>query len=311
MAGPSPRTHPAVRGFDRAAATYERARPDYPVAAVRHLGRVLHLGPGRTVVDLGSGTGKFTRSIAPLGAARIAVEPTPGMRRVFVRSVPEVPVLDGTAEAIPLPDGFADAVVCAQAFHWFRPRQALREISRVVRPGGGLGLVWNTRDEVPSWSRKISRIVARYRWMSPKFRLRRWRPAFAEGRIRFGPLHQAEFSHAQRLTPAMMVARTLSVSVIANLPPAERRKVAAEIRAVLRTDPAARGRRTLVLPYTTEVYWSHRRRAAVRNPERARRTRGANRTARTSPATGWRDHRTVGPRPREAGAPRPSRPVSR
>ncbi|MGC2359213.1 MAG: SAM-dependent methyltransferase, partial [Thermoplasmata archaeon] len=56
-----PRTHPAVRGFDRAAATYERSRPDYPIAAVRQLGRDLGIGPRRTVVDLGSGTGKFTR----------------------------------------------------------------------------------------------------------------------------------------------------------------------------------------------------------------------------------------------------------
>jgi SAM-dependent methyltransferase len=254
-----PRTHPAVRGFDRAAETYERARPDYPAAAVRHLGRVLHLGPGRTVVDLGSGTGKFTRALAPLGAARVAVEPTPGMRRVFSRAVPDVAVIDGTAESIPLPDGFADAVVCAQAFHWFRPRPALREIARVLRPGGGLGLVWNTRDESLPWSRKISRIVARYRWMSPASRSRRWRPAFRAPDSPFGPLHAARFSHSQRGTPEMFVARTLSVSVIANLPPAQQDAVAAEVREVLRNDPSIGNRREIELPYRTEVYWSYRR----------------------------------------------------
>jgi SAM-dependent methyltransferase len=255
----SPRTHPAVRGFDRSAETYERARPDYPRTAVRHLGRVLHLGPGTTVVDLGSGTGKFTRAIAPLRATRLAVEPTPGMRRVFVRAVPDVPVLDGTAESIPLPDGFADAVVCAQAFHWFRPRRALREIARVLRPGGGLGLVWNTRDEALSWSRQVSRIVARYRWMNPRARSRRWRPAFAAENSPFGPLHEARFRHAQRGTPEMFVDRTLSVSVIANLSPAQQREVANEVRTVLRTDPSSRGRTTLTLPYETQVFWSYRR----------------------------------------------------
>jgi SAM-dependent methyltransferase len=255
----TPRTHPDVRGFDRAAATYERARPDYPAAAVRYLGRRLGIGPGRIVVDLGSGTGKFTRAIAPLGAARIAVEPTPGMRRVFARAVPDVPVVDGTAEAIPLPDGFADAVVCAQAFHWFRPRRAMREIARILRPGGGLGLVWNTREEHIGWSRQISRIVARYRWMSPKSRSSRWRPAFAAPGSPFGPIHEAHFSHAQRGTVATFVERTLSVSVIANLPPADRRAVAREVRRVLETDPASRGRRILELPYTTEVYWARRR----------------------------------------------------
>jgi SAM-dependent methyltransferase len=254
-----PRTHPAVRGFDRAAATYERARPDYPAAAIRYLGDVLPLGRGRTVVDLGSGTGKFTRTLAPLGAARVAVEPTLGMRRVFEQAVPDVPVVDGTAEAIPLPDGFADAVVCAQAFHWFRARRALREIARVVRPGGGLGLVWNTRDERPGWSRQISRIVARYRWMSPKSRARRWRPAFRAPDAPFGPLHAARFHHEQRGTVETFVERTLSVSVIANLPPAERGAVARKVRRILETDPATRGRRSIVLPYTTEVYWARRR----------------------------------------------------
>jgi SAM-dependent methyltransferase len=260
MPHPGPRTHPAVRGFDRVAATYERARPDYPAAAVRYLGRSLHLGPGRTVVDLGSGTGKFTRALAPLGAARVAVEPTAGMRRVFLTAVSDVPVLDGTAEAIPLPDGFADAVVCAQAFHWFRPRRALREIARVLRPGGGIGLVWNTRDEASTpWSHRVSRIVARYRWMSPTARWRRWRPAFRAPHSPFGALHVRRFPHVQRGTVRTFVDRTLSTSVIANLPPPERGRVAAEVRAVLRNAAGERGRRELELPYTTEVYWSRRR----------------------------------------------------
>ncbi len=251
--------HPAVRGFDRAAATYERARPDYPAAAVRHFGRVLHLGPGRTVVDLGSGTGKFARALAPLGAARLAVEPAAGMRREFRRAVPDVPILDGTAERIPLPDGFADAVVSAQAFHWFRARRALREIARVLRPGGAIGLIWNTREERVGWSRAISSVVARYRWMHPAARSRRWKPAFRDPRSPFGPLHRATFPHVQRGTVELFVERTLSVSVIANLGPVERRAVAREVRRLLANDPEVRGRAVLDLPYTTEVYWSYRR----------------------------------------------------
>jgi len=254
-----PRTHPDVRGFGRSAAAYERGRPDYPAAAVRHLGRVLHLGPGTIVVDLGSGTGKFTRALAPLGATRLAVEPMAGMRRVFATAVPGVPVVDGTAESIPLPDGFADAVVCAQSFHWFRPRRAMREIARVLRPGGGLAMLWNTRDETTAWSHRISRIVARYRWMSPRSRDARWQPAFSRPNPWFGPLHERRFRHVQRGTVATFVERTLSVSVIANLPPARQRAVADEVRAAIASDPANRGRRQLVLPYETAVYWAHRR----------------------------------------------------
>ncbi len=301
-----PRTHPSVRGFDRSAANYERGRPDYPPAAVRYLGRALGIGPGTTVVELGSGTGKFTRALAPLGAARIAVEPMAGMRREFRRAVPEVAVVDGTAEAIPLPDGFADAVVCAQSFHWFRPRTALREIARVLRPGGGLGLLWNTREERLSWSRKISRIAARYRWMSPKSRDARWKPALRAGGHGFGALRERRFRHAQRGTVETFVRRTLSVSVIANLPEGERRRVAGEVRRILATDPAARGRRTLELPYTTEVYWTRRRRPLTRR-RRGRRTRRASRTARTSRAPASPGRRTAG-RSRRAGGGAPRGP---
>jgi SAM-dependent methyltransferase len=253
------RTHPAVRGFDRAAEAYERGRPGYPDRAIRHLGRVLRVGPRRTVVELGSGTGKFTRAVRPWGAARVAIEPIAGMRVVFARVVPDVPVLPGTAESIPLPDGFADAVVAAQSFHWFRPRPALRETARVLRPGGGLGLVWNTRDESVEWSRRLSEIFDRYRRGVPKARAGPWQSAFGRPGSPFGPLHERRFRYVQRLTPSEAIKRVLSVSVIAVLPAAEQRRVTAEVRALLSRRPETRGRHRIDLPYTTEVYWAFRR----------------------------------------------------
>jgi len=268
-----PRTHPRVRGFDAAADRYERSRPDYPAAAVRHLGRVLDLHRGRTVVEVGAGTGKFTRAMAPWGAARVAVEPTAGMRRVFAEAVPGVAVVDGAAEALPLPDGFADAVVCAQAFHWFRAAPSLREFARVLRPGGGLGLVWNVRDESADWSRRITAILDRYRGDTPSTRDRKWRPAFADPASPFGPLAFAEFRHAHRAPPSVFVDRFLSVSMVAVLPVAEQRRVADAIRSILASDPATRGRATIAMPYRTWVYWAFRRRAAPELRRRGRRTR--------------------------------------
>jgi len=267
VASTGSRTHPAVRGFDRAADAYERGRPDYPVAAVRHLGRVFRLRPSRTVVDLGSGTGKFTRALAALGAARVAVEPTAGMRAVFARTVPDVPVLDGTAEAIPLPDAFADAVVSAQAFHWFRVRPALREIRRVLRRGGGLGLVWNTRDDSVCWSRRFSEILEARGHSNFPWRERRagtyWktvlRPAFEARGCGFTPLRYRAFRHFQDGTPALFVDRALSVSRIAVLPPERQREVAREIRELLATEPETRGRKRIRLPYRTDVYWAFAR----------------------------------------------------
>ncbi len=253
------RTHPAVRGFDRGADAYERGRPGYPASAARYLARVLRLGPRRTIVELGSGTGKFTRAILPLRSAVVAVEPTPGMRRVFARELPQVLLLPGTAEGIPLPDGIADAVVVAQAFQWFRHREAMREIARVLRPGGGLALVWNVRDESSDWSRRVSRIIYRY-GRAHLSRERIWKAAIRARSSPFAALRRRTFPHVQRLTPAEVVDRFLSVSVVAVLPEAERRRVAAEIRELLRANPATRGRRLVELPYVTEVYTTHRRR---------------------------------------------------
>ncbi|MFZ0699944.1 MAG: class I SAM-dependent methyltransferase [Thermoplasmata archaeon] len=252
------RTHRAVRGFDRSAGTYERGRPDYPAEVIEHLARALHLGPGQTIVELGSGTGKFTRALRPLGAAIVPVEPTRGMREEFARQVPDLSVLDGTAEAIPVPDGFADAVLVAQAFHWFRTRAALREIARVLRPGGGLGLVWNMRDERVPWMREFTRILEEYDWGVPRTRQRRWRPVFERGGIPFGPLQRRTFHHVQQADVPGVVARALSVSVIAVQSTAEQRKVALRIRELLASDPMTRGRPLIDVPYRTEVYWCRR-----------------------------------------------------
>src|SRR5712671_3101577 len=130
--------HPATRGFAVAADVYERGRPDYPAVAIARIVSRLGLGRGRTVLDLAAGTGKLTRLLVPSGANVLAVEPVREMRTELERRVPGVATLGGTAERIPLNNGYVDAVTVGQAFHWFSPDPALREIHRVLRPGGGV-----------------------------------------------------------------------------------------------------------------------------------------------------------------------------
>jgi SAM-dependent methyltransferase len=131
----------AAEGFARAADAYERARPGWPEEAVRAAFDHWGVAPaGSEVLDLAAGTGRLTAVLRALGADVVAVEPVAEMRS-FIR---DVPALDGTAERIPLPDASRDAVFVAEAFHWFDASAALVEIARVLRPGGGLAIMWNT-----------------------------------------------------------------------------------------------------------------------------------------------------------------------
>ena len=151
--------HPsAATGFARSVEAYERARPEYPPAAIAWLARELDLRPGRIVVDLAAGSGKLTRPLAALGCEVVAVEPVAEMRAAIG---PTARALEGTAEAIPLPDDSADAVTVGQAFHWFDGPKALAEIERVLRPGGALALVWNRRPvESSELHAQISALIA-------------------------------------------------------------------------------------------------------------------------------------------------------
>ena len=91
----------------------------------------------------------------------MAVEPIAAMRAELARTTPEAEILEGTAESIPLPDASVDVVTVAQAFHWFDAPLALAEIARVLRPGGGLAILWNERDESTAWVAEMSRLI---RW---------------------------------------------------------------------------------------------------------------------------------------------------
>jgi SAM-dependent methyltransferase len=144
-----------ARSFGAAADLYERARPDYPDTAVDWL---LPAG-ARTVLDLGAGTGKLTRSLAARELEVIAVEPIDEMRAGLVEALPEVRALAGTAETIPLPDASVDAITVAQAWHWVDPERGTAEAARVLRPGGTLGLIWNRRDERVDWMRRLSGVM--------------------------------------------------------------------------------------------------------------------------------------------------------
>ena len=243
----------AARGFSAQAGAYARGRPEYPDAIVGWLSSALGLGPGRRAVDLGAGTGKFTRRLLETGADVVAVEPVAAMRERLVEQAPGVPALDGTAQSMPLPDASADAVVCAQAFHWFATREALAEIRRVLRPGGVLGLVWNERDESVDWVEALTHIVAPHEGDTPRFRKGTWRAPF-DGTL-FAMPEETVLAHAHvGGAQEVVVDRFLSVSFIAALPDDERAGVERQLRELIETHPALHGRETISFPYRTRAF---------------------------------------------------------
>jgi len=155
------------------------------------------------------------------------------MRAVFERVLPDVKVLAGSAEAIPLPDGAVDAVAVGQAFHWFRTAEALAEIHRVLRPGGGLALLWNVWDEHDPILHAIGALTSRLR---PKeSRGIEWRDHY--DRSLFGPLDERTFRQTRRMTTDALVAWVASTSWIVRASADDRASVEAEVRALAGEGP--------------------------------------------------------------------------
>ncbi|KPA87940.1 MULTISPECIES: class I SAM-dependent methyltransferase [Pseudomonas] len=246
-------------GFSAEAKTYAQGRPDYPAELLPWLRDTLGAVPTARVIDLGAGTGKFTRLLSQTGAMVTAVEPVEAMRAELLARLPQVRALSGTADAMPLDAGSADALTCAQAFHWFAHESSLAEIHRVLRPGGRLGLVWNVRDESVDWVAQITRIITPYEGDTPRFHTGAWRLPFNDSRYFSAPqLSRFEYSHVG--TPReVIIDRFLSVSFIAALAPAEKAAVADQLQQLIQTHPALRGQETVAFPYRTEAYCCVRR----------------------------------------------------
>ncbi|HEX6621249.1 MAG TPA: class I SAM-dependent methyltransferase [Solirubrobacteraceae bacterium] len=233
--------HPsAATGFARSVEAYERARPEYPPEAIAWLAQELDLRPGRTVVDLAAGSGKLTPPLAALGCEVIAIEPVAEMRAAIG---PVARALDGTAEAMALPDDSADAVTVGQAFHWFDGPRALAEIERVLRPGGALALVWNRRpSERSALHAAISEMIAPYRGDAPAHASGAWRETFA-GR----ELTERHFDFTQRLDADGLADRVGSTSFVAALDDATRDPLLARVRALAPDGPVD-------VPYECEIH---------------------------------------------------------
>ncbi len=234
---------------------YERARPGYPAEAVAHLLAQCGVVPATRVLDLAAGTGKLTRDLLATGADVLAVEPVAGMRARLAAVLPDAQILEATAERLTVRDGSVDVVTVGQAFHWFDGPSAVREIHRVLVPGGALGLIWNVMDRRVPWVERLQELVHRHRGPSPWYSGHAWRVAFTPD-CGFGALQHRAYANTQHVDVVGLVDRVASISFIATLPDAVRTAVADEVRRIAAEELP--GQRRFVLPYVTDVFWTRR-----------------------------------------------------
>lgn len=223
--------HPvAAAGFGSDAERYEAGRPGYPPKAIDWLAEHLGICEGTRVADIGAGTGKLTRQLIGFGADVTAVEPVSSMARILQRLLPGVGVVAATAEDLPFGDASFDAITCGQSFHWFDTDAAWAEFRRVLRPGAGVGLIWNGRDRSVPWVDEVWSIMDEVEKRAP------WRnhdhPELVAGEG-FDPLKHTVFRHEVPVTRAIMLDRVASVSHVAVLPEPTRREVLARVAALV------------------------------------------------------------------------------
>ncbi|SDX70373.1 Methyltransferase domain-containing protein [Modestobacter sp. DSM 44400] len=232
--------------FGSVAADYAALRPGYPADAVAFM-----LGDrALRVLDLGAGTGLLTDVLLAAGHEVVAVDPSPPMLFQLRHRLPQVQTGEGGAEAVPLPDASVDAVVAGQAAHWFDPAPAAVELRRVLRPGGVVGLIWNTRDERVPWVHALGELLAveardHEADQGVVDRFATELPATVE---------VADSAIIQRIRPEQVVGGIGTRSYVATMDGARRAEFLGRVRDLLATHPDTGGREQLELPYTTRAY---------------------------------------------------------
>jgi len=233
--------------FGAHADAYERARPEWPAEAARWFVPE----DAQLVVELGAGTGKLTRALAAVAPRVLAVEPDPRMLAVLRER--GLDGTEGSAEAIPLGDGEADAVVAGSCIHWFDLERALPEIHRVLRPGGRFAFGWNHRDARDPGIGRMQKLIYDAREEGTGWRTRDWPAEVTAGGLFDGVAHEL-FPQLLELPREALGDHLLSYATLASLSEEERSGVLAAVSQLVDSDPSLCRDGRLTLPFVVDAY---------------------------------------------------------
>ncbi|GAA5803334.1 hypothetical protein HPULCUR_008813 [Helicostylum pulchrum] len=251
----------ASKGFNLQTDAYAKARPGYPTPLVEKI-KSLITSKNNRVVDLAAGTGLMTKHLVNAGLHVTAVEPAENMRRKLNEVLPLVPCLPGTSWDIPLEDESLDAVVIAQAFHWFDDIQTLRELHRVLKQNGYGILAWNLESHRSDWIRKFRNEYEVYDKDVPQFRKMKWRKVFEskEADLLFKlPFQEVKFENDIHVYKPDIWKRVLSKSYIACLDSKEQQRLEERIESILKQVPVDDQNRVLIPHDSFLVYFEKKK----------------------------------------------------
>jgi ubiquinone/menaquinone biosynthesis C-methylase UbiE len=194
---------------------YARYRPRYPNALLDFL--VRKIPPPAAVADIGSGTGILSDQLIQFGYQVMAVEPNKPMREAAEGRLSEHQAfqsIDGTAEDTTLPSFSADAITCAQSFHWFDRAKCRTEFDRILRPKGLIALIWNDRSQQDRLMERYDELLTRFVPEYPNCSHRRVSPADIMEFFANGSFELFMFPNHQFLTRDEFLGRLVSSSYV-------------------------------------------------------------------------------------------------
>lgn len=252
-----------AQNYSNVAKTYDLSRPDYPDDSIVELMKDLTLTSATTVLDLGAGTGKLTKALLKKLYPLIdleeesipnfyAVEVSAGMRDQFTNQFPGVPIFAGLAENIRLSSESLDIVVVGTAFHWFKGRDSLAEIARVLKPDGRLGLIWNMMDPDCLWVGELRALLDPH---GQNHDTVPWANAFLGTTLFTNPLNRRKtFRYTMSATVQEVINSLLTFKAAAAMSMPARSQFIEKAREILRKVLIASDKSVLDLPYRVELY---------------------------------------------------------